>query len=66
MENEHLKLLNITQACEHLNLGRWSVYRLINQNRLKTVKVGKRRLVTRNAIRAFIETLEAEGGVHET
>ena len=66
MENEHLKLLNINQACERPNLGRWSVYKLINQNRLKTVKVGKRRLVTMSAIRAFIENLEAEGGVRET
>ena len=66
MENEHLQLLNINQACERLNLGRWSVYKLINQNRLKTVKIGKRRLVTMSAIRAFIETLEVEGGVHET
>jgi len=66
MENEHLKLLNINQACERLNLGRWSVYKLINQNRLRTVKIGRRRLVTIGAIRAFIEDLEAEGGVSET
>jgi len=62
MENEHLKLLSINQACERLNLGRWSVYKLINQNRLRTVKLGRRRLVTMGAIRAFIENLEAEGG----
>ena len=66
MENEHLKLLSINQACERLNLGRWSIYKLINQNRLKTVKLGRRRLVTMSAIRAFIENLEAEGGVLET
>ena len=58
--------MNINQACERLNLGRWSVYKLINQNRLKTVKLGRRRLVTMNAIRTFIEKLEAEGGVSET
>ena len=65
MQNDHLKLLNIDQACERLSLGRWSVYKLINQNRLKTVKIGKRRLVTMNAIDDFIKTLQ-EGEVHET
>ena len=65
MKNEHTKLLSIDQACERLNLGRWSVYKLINQNRLRTVKMGRRRLVTMGAIRAFIESLEAEGGVSE-
>lgn len=66
MENEHLKLLNIDQTCEHLNIGRCSVYKLIKQEQLKTIKIGKRRLVTMEAIRSFIGTLEADGGAIET
>ena len=58
METENKKLLSIEQVCEQLNLSRWSVYRLIQQNRLKTVKIGKRRLVSVSAICAFIENLE--------
>jgi excisionase family DNA binding protein len=61
MGTENNKLLSIDQVCEHLNLGRWSVYRLINQNRLKSVKIGKRRLVSASAVRAFVEKLEQEG-----
>jgi|GEM_PF-1406691 len=61
IDYEELKLLSIDQACECLGLGRWSIYRLIQQNRLKTVTVGKRRLVTQGAIRAFISKLEEEG-----
>ena len=58
METENKKLLSIEQVCEQLNLSRWSVYRLIQQNRLKTVKIGKRRLVSERAVSAFIENLE--------
>jgi len=58
METENKKLLSIEQVCEQLNLSRWSVYRLIQQNRLKTVKIGKRRLVSVHAVCAFIENLE--------
>ena len=66
MESEILKLISIDEACEYLGLGRWSVYKLINQNKLKSVKIGKRRLVPMSAIRAFIKSLEAEGGDSET
>jgi excisionase family DNA binding protein len=61
MEPNNLKLLSIDQACEYLGLGRWSVYNLINQNRLKSIRIGKRRLVSMNAIQAFISRLEKEG-----
>ena len=66
MESEILKLVSIDEACEYLGLGRWSVYKLINQNKLKSVKIGKRRLVPVSAIRAFIKSLEEEGSDHET
>ena len=61
MDNEELKLLSIDQTCECLGLGRWSIYKLIREQRLKTVQIGKRRLVTQGAIRAFIARLEEEG-----
>jgi excisionase family DNA binding protein len=61
IDYEELKLLNIDQVCECLGLGRWSIYRLIKDNRLKTVTIGKRRLVTQGAVRAFIARLEEEG-----
>jgi len=37
MKDEDLKLLSIDLACEYLGMGRWSIYKLINQNKLKTV-----------------------------
>jgi len=60
IDNEELKLLSIDQTCERLGLGRWSIYKLIRQNRLKTVTIGRRRLVTQAAILAFISKLEEE------
>ena len=61
MDNDELKLLNVDQACECLGLGRWSIYKLIREGRLKSVQVGKRRLFTQGAIRKFIARLEEEG-----
>ena len=66
MENDNVKLMSIDEACRQLGLGRCSIYKLINQNRLKTVKIGSRRLVSQNAIQAFIANLEAGGDVRET
>jgi excisionase family DNA binding protein len=61
-KKENYNLLNIDQACQALGLGRWSVYKLINQNVLRTIKIGKRRLVSVGAVQDFVASLEAEGG----
>lgn len=52
------RLLNIDQVCRYLNLGRWKVYELIHEQKLKTVKIGARRLVSARALAEFIEALE--------
>ena len=56
------KLLNIDQVCETLGIGQFSVYKLINQRRLKSVKIGARRLVSYHALQKFIADLEDEHG----
>ena len=57
------KLLNISQVCEQLGIGEFTVYKLIHQNRLRSVKIGSRRLVSARAIDEYIALLEEE---HDT
>jgi excisionase family DNA binding protein len=40
-------LLTIDEAAACLRVSRWSVYNLIRANQLRTVKIGRRRLVLR-------------------
>lgn len=53
-------LLTIEEAADRLRVSRWSVYNLIRANQLRTVKIGRRRLVSPAALAACIETLSEE------
>ena len=54
----NIRLLNIDQVCAALNMGRVKVYELINRKRLKSIKIGSRRLVSTRALNDFINQLE--------
>jgi len=54
------QLLNIDQVCAALNIGRVKVYELINRKRLKSVKIGARRLVSVRSLQEFIIALEGD------
>lgn len=43
-------LVSINEAAKALNLGRTSIYALINEGKLETRKMGRRRLVTTASI----------------
>lgn len=58
------KLLNISEACDALRISRWSMYQLINQRRVKTVRVRGRHLIAPQDLDDFIERLRAEGDTH--
>jgi excisionase family DNA binding protein len=51
------RLHSIKQATFELGIGRSALYELIAAGKLKTVKVGRRRLVPREAIEEFIAGL---------
>lgn len=53
-------LLTIDEAARQLHVSRWSVYNLIRANKLRTVKIGRRRLVTPAALTACVEHLAEE------
>jgi excisionase family DNA binding protein len=52
---DNSELLTVDEACEQLRISRWSFYQLVNRRELATIQVGRRRLVPKVAITAFIE-----------
>jgi excisionase family DNA binding protein len=53
-------LFTIQEAAERLRVSKWSVYNLIRANQLRTVKIGRRRLVTPAALAECIKLLGEE------
>jgi excisionase family DNA binding protein len=56
-------LLSIKHATFELGIGRSAVYELIAAGKLKTIKIGRRRLVAREAIHEFIADLSRWGRI---
>jgi excisionase family DNA binding protein len=57
-KDNDMRLISIPEACKRLGIGHWSVYQQINKKALRTVKIGKRRLVSVRALNDFITSLE--------
>jgi excisionase family DNA binding protein len=56
---ETARLLSIKDACRILGLSRTTLYAQLASGRLRSVTVGRRRLIPREAIDAFIAGLPA-------
>jgi len=54
-------LLSVKETCKRLGIGHYTVYQQIHKNKLKTVKIGKRRLISTKAIDEFIASQEQYG-----
>ncbi len=59
------RLLTVQEAADRLRVSRWSVYNLIRANQLRTIRIGRRRLVTPAALAECIEVLEGGVGTGE-
>ncbi|HZU63185.1 MAG TPA: helix-turn-helix domain-containing protein [Novosphingobium sp.] len=46
---------SIAEAARALSLGRTKIYELIDEGRLDTIKIGRRRLIKVASIRALLE-----------
>lgn len=59
-QNNHndIRLISIREACKRLGIGNWAIYQQINKRKLKTVKIGGRRLVSIKSLNEFITALE--------
>ena len=58
---EVARLNSIEQVQTRLGVGRSMVFELIGSGKLRSVSIGRRRLVPETAIAEFIEALEAGG-----
>ena len=54
--------VSVNEATQLLSLGRTTVYSLIKEQRLATIKLGRRTLITTQSIRALIEGAAVVGG----
>jgi len=54
-------MLTVAEACQHLRISKWTLYRLIQGGKLPTIKIGSRRLISTRSIHQFIERLESDG-----
>jgi excisionase family DNA binding protein len=52
--NEPL-LIGVREAARLLNLGRDSTYQLVREGRLRSVSIGRRVLIPRTELSAFVE-----------
>lgn len=52
------RCLSVEEAARLLNVGRSTAYDLIRTGRLRSVKIGRRRLVPRDALDALVASLE--------
>jgi excisionase family DNA binding protein len=50
-------LLTVQEAADWLRVSRWSVYSLVHANQLHTIKIGRRRLVSLDALRECVAQL---------
>jgi excisionase family DNA binding protein len=55
-------MFSVPEVCAQLGISRWMLYRLIREEKIKSVKIGSRRLMPVSAIAAFIQGLEADSG----
>ena len=55
------RLNTIAQTTDRLGICRANLYNLLSSGQLRSVKIGRRRLVPEQAIADFITALEVEG-----
>lgn len=53
-------LYAVTEAAEATGLGRSKLYQLMADGKIESVKCGKRRLIPRDALEAFVAQLRQE------
>ncbi|GAA1571753.1 hypothetical protein GCM10009678_63030 [Actinomadura kijaniata] len=47
-------VLTVDEAAERLRVSRWTIYNLIRSNQLRTIRIGRRRLVPAEALAACL------------
>jgi excisionase family DNA binding protein len=56
--NKGHTLFSVVEACEQLRISKWTLYRLMRENKLESVKIGSRRLISVTAMAEFVKQLK--------
>jgi excisionase family DNA binding protein len=59
--NKEMRLLSVKEACEVLGISHWTLYQLIHQHKLKSLRNGRRRHISNFAIEEYIKGEERYG-----
>ncbi|MEU8628972.1 helix-turn-helix domain-containing protein [Streptomyces sp. NPDC048669] len=59
-EVESPLLLTVREAYMRLRISKWKLYDLFRQRLLESVQIGKRRFVTPDALRAYVQRISRE------
>lgn len=54
-------LLSVKDAAAHLGISRGMIYELLNRDEIESLQIGRRRLISREALNRFVET-NSQGG----
>ena len=52
---DHPKLLTVPEAAEELRISKWTIYKLIRANELKTLTIASRRFIATDDLVNFIK-----------
>lgn len=59
-----IQLLSLREVKESLGIGDWMLYELLRTNAIRSVKIGKRRLISVRALEEYVMKLEGESEVN--
>jgi len=60
--SEQPLLLNVLDAANRLGISKWTIYELMHQGLLPSVKIQSRRFIALDDLEAFVERLRTEAG----
>jgi len=47
-------IVSVSDVCNMLNLGRISVYRLLQENKIRHIRVGRKYIIPKNSVADFV------------
>lgn len=51
-------IYSVAEACQQLRISRWMLYRLVQNRELRTITIGRRRLITAADLDAYVRRLQ--------
>ena len=56
-ENQNPDILTVSEAAEHLRIGRTQMYKLIREGSVKHIKIGRKILIPKKYLGDFVEKM---------